>query len=267
MDGWIKSYRRTLENPIVCKDSDYLAVWMYLLWNATYKPIEKMFGGKKITLVPGQLITGRKSISEKFNIHESKVQRILKMFENEQQIEQQTSNLNRLISIVNWEEYQDNEQQIEQPLNNKRTTTEQQMNTNKNIKNNKEYKKTLLSEIYADLFPEINAEYIEITKAFQNLFRANLAEAGASTKGVDSAKGIWIDSVRLMIESDGYSLVDLRGVYQFLQKDAFWKQNILSTSKLREQMAKLKLKMKNGNGSTREATSWTELAEVIADLG
>ena len=129
------------------------------------------------------------------------------------------------------------------------------------------YKKVLLSEITAEAFENLNPEYIEITKAFQNLFRANLIEAGASTKVVDSAKGIWIDSVRLMIESDGYSLVDLRGVYQFLQKDAFWKQNILSTSKLREQMAKLKLKMKNGNGSTREATSWTELAEVIADLG
>ena len=31
MEGWIKLHRKMLDNPIVCKDSDYLAVWIYLL--------------------------------------------------------------------------------------------------------------------------------------------------------------------------------------------------------------------------------------------
>ena len=35
------------------------------------------YKGKKIVLLPGQLITGRKSIAKKFKIDESKVQRIL----------------------------------------------------------------------------------------------------------------------------------------------------------------------------------------------
>ncbi|MDK8182079.1 hypothetical protein [Paenibacillus sp. UMB4589-SE434] len=135
MDGWIKLHRKTLENPVVCKDSDYIAVWMYLLLNATHKEHQTLFAGEKITLQPGQLITGRKTISEKFNIDESKVQRILKSFENEQQIEQQTSNKNRLISIVSWPDYQDCEQQDEHQVNNNCTTTEQQVNTNKNVKN------------------------------------------------------------------------------------------------------------------------------------
>ncbi|MCY9543806.1 hypothetical protein M5X02_24510, partial [Paenibacillus alvei] len=135
MEGWIKLHRKTLENPVVCKDSDYIAVWMYLLLNATHKEYQTMFSGERITLQPGQLITGRKTIAEKFNIHESKVQRILKSFEIEQQIEQQNSNKNRLISILSWSEYQGSEQQIEQQVNNNRTTTEQQVNTNKNVKN------------------------------------------------------------------------------------------------------------------------------------
>ncbi|SYX85932.1 hypothetical protein [Paenibacillus alvei] len=135
MEGWIKLHRKTLENPMVCKDSDYFSVWMYLLLNATHKEYQVMFSGERITLRPGQLITGRKTIAEKFNIHESKVQRILKSFEIEQQIEQQVSNKNRLISILSWADYQESEQQNEQQLNNKRTTTEQQVNTNKNVKN------------------------------------------------------------------------------------------------------------------------------------
>lgn len=92
MEGWISLYRKVMDNPIVCKDAEYFSVWVYLLLNATHKEYPAVFKGERITLKPGQLITGRKSISEKFSINESKVQRILKSFENEHQIEQQTGN-------------------------------------------------------------------------------------------------------------------------------------------------------------------------------
>lgn len=135
MEGWIKLHRKTLDNPIITKDSDYLAVWIYLLLNTTHKEYDVLFKGERVTLKRGQLLTGRKSISEKLKIDENKVQRILKSLENEHQIEQQKSNKNRLITIVSWDKYQQDEQQNEQQLNNKRTTTEQQVNTNKNVKN------------------------------------------------------------------------------------------------------------------------------------
>ena len=127
-EGWIKLHRKMLDNPIVCKDGDYLAVWVYLLLNATHKNYPALFKGKKIELKAGQLLTGRKSISNTLSINETKIQRILKTFENEQQIEQQTSNQNRLITILKWEGYQNIEQQDKQPLNNERTTDEQQLN-------------------------------------------------------------------------------------------------------------------------------------------
>ena len=107
--GYIKLYRSMLDNPVVNKDADHLAIWIYLLLNATHKEIYSMFRGKKIALSPGQLITGRKVIGRKYNISESKVQRVLKTFENEQQIEQQSSNKNRLITILHWNEYQSDE--------------------------------------------------------------------------------------------------------------------------------------------------------------
>ena len=141
---YIKLYRRILNNPVVCKDADHFSIWVYLLLVATHTEREKIFKGKKITLNPGQLITGRIAISEKLSISQSKVQRVLKNLENEQQIEQQTSNRNRLITILNWNDYQGNEQQIEQQVNNKRTTSEQPVNTyknDKNVKNDKNDKK------------------------------------------------------------------------------------------------------------------------------
>lgn len=136
MEGWVCLYRKILENPIICKDSDYFAVWCYLLLSATHKKTSALFKGKKIVLLPGQLITGRKSIAKKFKVDESKVQRILKTLENEHQIEQQTSSQNRLITIINWHQYQESEQQITQQVNNECTTDEQRVNTNNNETNN-----------------------------------------------------------------------------------------------------------------------------------
>jgi hypothetical protein len=135
MEGWIKLHRKTLENPIIMQDKEYLAVWIFLLLNATHSEYDTKFQGKRITLQKGQLITGRKVIAKKLDISESKVQRILKTFENEHQIEQQTTHQNRLVSILNWDMYQQQEQQQEQQVNSKRTTSEQQVNTNKNDNN------------------------------------------------------------------------------------------------------------------------------------
>lgn len=118
--GFIKIHRKIMDNPIVCKDSDYFSTWMYLILNATHTDYKTLFKGEEIVLKPGQLITGRKAISEKFKINESKVQRILKSLESEHQIEQHTCNQNRLITILNWNKYQ--EMNIKR--NNERTTSE-----------------------------------------------------------------------------------------------------------------------------------------------
>ena len=135
MEGWIKLHRQIMDNPVVMKDSDHLAVWIYLLLNATHKEYPAIFKGEKITLKPGQLLTGRKSIAEKLAIQESKVKRILTSFENDQQIDRQRGNKNSLISIVRWSEYQECDQQNDQQMTNKRPTSDQQVTTNKNVKN------------------------------------------------------------------------------------------------------------------------------------
>lgn len=170
MQGWVKLHRKILDNPIICKDSEYFSVWCYLILNATHAEYDVEFKNERITLKSGQLITGRKSISEKFNISDSKVQRILKKLEIEQQIEQQTSTKNRLISIVNWDQYQKSEQQDEQQVNNERTTSEQQVNTNKNIKKEKKEKKVNNDKneyIYTDFI--FNQELINTIESFKEM--------------------------------------------------------------------------------------------------
>jgi DNA-binding MarR family transcriptional regulator len=123
-NGWVKLHRKMLDNPIIMKDAEHLAVWMYLLLNATHAEYPALFKGEKITLQPGQLITGRKSIASTLDVNESKVRRILDSFENDQQIDRQRSNQNTLISLINWEKYQLCDQPDDQQMTNDRPTTD-----------------------------------------------------------------------------------------------------------------------------------------------
>lgn len=134
--GWIKIHRR-LKKKGYYKNSKFVHLWVHLLMKVNHCEKEFMWNDSIILIKAGQFITGRKQLSEETGISESTIERILKVFENEQQIEQQKTTKYRLITIVNWKEYQDNEQQNGQQINNKRTTDGQQMDTNKNDKNEK----------------------------------------------------------------------------------------------------------------------------------
>lgn len=134
-EGWIKLYRKTLDNPLFKKNGKRLAVWVWLLINATHNGTTVMFEGKKIQLKPGELTTGRRVIASQLGVSESFVQQTLTRFETEHLIKQRTDRQCRLISIVKWNEYQDSEQPNEQRLNNERTTNEQRLNTKQECKN------------------------------------------------------------------------------------------------------------------------------------
>lgn len=169
--GWIKLHRKIFENPVVTKDADHLAVWVYLLAKATHKEYPAIFKGQKIMLQPGQLITGRKSIGEKLKIEETKVKRILTSFENDQQIARQRSNRNSLISILNWQQYQEDAQQNDQPMPSQCPTDahEQECKECKNERN-----------IYKDIVEYLNEKtgksFKSTTKKTQSCIHARLAE-------------------------------------------------------------------------------------------
>ncbi len=150
MSGWIKLYRKIWENPR-SSDPAWVSIWIYLITHASYGGLKAKFNGEIIVLKPGQIVTGRKAISDTTGVNESKTQRVLTVLKSEQQIEQQTCSRSRLITILNWDEYQCDEQQYEPQMNNKRTTNEQQMNTTKKERK-KERKKDIMSDVQKIMF-------------------------------------------------------------------------------------------------------------------
>ena len=134
MEGWVSIHRKIMESSWFNK-SDYVHLWLYLLLKANYQDKEIYIGNEKVLVKRGELLTSRNKLSEVVHVQESKIYRILKCFENEHQIEQRKTKKYTVISIVNYDKYQKNEQVVEQQMNNKRTTDEQSMNTNNNINN------------------------------------------------------------------------------------------------------------------------------------
>lgn len=128
--GYIRIFRAIMDKGWY-KDSECVALWLHLLLKANHKGAEFMHGFSIVKLKPGQFVTGRKALSLETGISESKIERILKLFENEKQIEQQTNSRNRVITILSWDKYQKGEQQT----NSRRTASEQQVNTNNNDNN------------------------------------------------------------------------------------------------------------------------------------
>ena len=149
-EGWLKLHRRVLDNPICCKDGDHLAVWIYLLCEATHRPRDKLFDGKRITLQPGQLITGRKVIAAALSISESKVKRILQAFESDQQIDRQRGAKGSLISVLSWDNYQGSDQQSDQQVTSKRPASDQQVTTLQEYKEGKEYQENNESDFISE---------------------------------------------------------------------------------------------------------------------
>jgi hypothetical protein len=65
----------------------------------------------------------------------------------------------------------------------------------------------------------------------------------------------WCDSIRLMMDNDGYEFMQIRKMIEWCQSDDFWKSNILSAKKLREKAGTLVLQMERGEENGRVKTN------------
>lgn len=188
MDGWIKLHRKLLDNPRF-NEGDWLKVWLFLLCSATHANIRRVFGSELMTLAPGQLITSRSTISMKTDVQESKVERILKRLETEQQIEQRTSSISRLITIVNWGEYQESEQPNEQQVNSDRTASEQRVNTNKNRRTEEDIKRGVpLTVELPEKFPKTVSDALTVAEmqCIPKEFAEGIYDLACSRGGLDN---------------------------------------------------------------------------------
>lgn len=134
MEGYIKLYRKLLDNPVFHNEK-LLKVFIWCLLKASHSEHEQLVGLQKITLKPGQFVFGRLKAAEELHMKESTVYKYMMMLQTYGICNIKSNNRFSVVSIVNWELYQLVEENCNSKSNNKITTKEQQNNTNKNDKN------------------------------------------------------------------------------------------------------------------------------------
>ena len=139
--GWIKFHREWLDNPIIAKDKDYLAVWAYLMLSATHTEKSVQFSNKIITLKAGQLLTSFREIEKKLDIHRCKITRIFTWLKSETLIKTETDNLKTLVTIEIRDTSQSQDKTQNETLSRHNQDTEQDRENEKEKRSKREKEK------------------------------------------------------------------------------------------------------------------------------
>lgn len=144
--GYIKLWRCSLESPVFTNENLF-KLWTLCLFKANFKKTYVSIPGilEPIPVERGQFITGRFSLHADYYGGKKRsdaatpqtVWRWLQTLEKMKNLHIKPHSKYSVITILNWDNYQCDEQQ----MNNRRTTDEQHMNTEKNDKNVKNDKK------------------------------------------------------------------------------------------------------------------------------
>ena len=137
-NGWIKLHRKIFDNPI-WQNEKALKIWIWCLLKANHKQNHILFSRQQIPIKKGQFIFGRKKASQELRIPETTIYFWINYLKVNSYIDIKSTNKYSIITILNWNEYQT----IDSKVDNKRTTDGQQMDTNKNVKNDKNEKNNI----------------------------------------------------------------------------------------------------------------------------
>lgn len=228
-------HRSLLEKPIFTNDK-LLKIWIWCLLKASHKQHFQIVGRQKVELRPGEFIFGRFAAAEELGMPPTTVRDYMYLLRNNGSIVIKSANKYSLVSIDNWELYQSHTNNTAIKSATKSTADGQQMDTDKNGKNDKN------NRIYT-----YSSSQMLLAEKLRDLIIKNNLNAKVPSKLEQ-----WANEIRLMIERDSRQEADIEKVIVWCQQDAFWKTNILSTKKLREKYDQLFLQMRRHQSQGEE---------------
>ena len=109
MEGWLKLHRKYRDSDLwLCEKFTRGQAWIDLLMLANFEKSYFYKRDVKINVLPGQVARSEVELADRWKWSRNKVRKFLNDLEKEQQIIQQKSNVTQILTIVNFEEYQNN---------------------------------------------------------------------------------------------------------------------------------------------------------------
>ena len=273
MTGWFKIHRQLLDSPFwTCEPFTRCQAWIDLIGLANHADNFFYVRGIKVDIKRGQCGWSEVALAQRWKWSRTKLRKFLNDLEKEQQIGQQKGNVNQIITIINYDLYQQEEQQTGQQKDSKKTAKRQQKDINKNEDNNKneENKKNYNTILLSDLEKsDILTEHQKITIEFWKLFKNNILSMGGSVAQIEKSKSAeWVESIRLMMEVDKITIEQLQTAYRCLnpmdkKHSEFWVKTCYSTDNLRKNFNKIIADYGNSKQTRSTGTTNEELAAVI----
>ncbi|EGO9070752.1 DnaD domain-containing protein [Enterococcus faecalis] len=217
--GYVKLYRKVMDSFV------WTNPYMYKLWNlclmkASHENRKFLFNGKEIWLNSGEFVTGRDAITFEMNkgvkrehqVNSGSVWRWLKRFEKEGMLNIKSTTKYSIVSINNWDDYQASEHQV----NIKRTTSEQQVHTNKNEKNDKNEKNVVVVEeqqsvfqLYQSIFGMLNSVTTQNLEYWCNDLSTELVSEALKISAKSNARNFkYTESILRNWEQEGVKTLD-----------------------------------------------------------
>lgn len=139
MEGWIKLYRKSAAWQWATSPTRVALFW-HLLLRANHKETK----WRKVTIYPGQLLTGRKQLSIWTGLSEQQVRTALRDLIESKEITSKSYSKFSVITIANWQKYQQDDAKststTPQQITSNQPAINQQVTTSKNVKNVKNEK-------------------------------------------------------------------------------------------------------------------------------
>jgi len=136
--GYVKIFRKMIDSRVF-QNEGLLKVWIWCLLKANHEerwvPMSTGRGATEVKVCPGQFIYGRKSAAKELKMKESTIRNRMKKLENMRNLDMQPDTHCTIVSIINWDIYQMQENKEDRQEDNQRTGKGQPKDTNKNVKN------------------------------------------------------------------------------------------------------------------------------------
>ena len=247
--GWIKVHRKILFHPFF-QDSELLHLFLYCMAKANHHDGKFLLKGQDVSIKRGQFLFGRKKASQDTGIKQSSVYRKMMILKNLEILDINPNNKFSLVTVQDYDKYQDVpssiEQQAGQQVNNRRTSSEQQLDTNKNYKKEKNYNKK-------KIYPHESDEY-RVSKLLLSEIRKNdPAFLSNNTEAEEAALQQWSSDFEQLMRTDSRPEEEISRLIEFAQTSSFWRSSILSARELREKYTPLLLQMKSQSAENEKS--------------
>jgi hypothetical protein len=120
-DGWIALHRKIYDSKDFNNQLE-VAVFLYLVSMASYKPTQVVYRKKKINLERGEISIAYRDLAKKFNLSTQNMITIIKNLKKSGNLKQKLNKNLSIFTIVKYSKYQDIEPASKQKLTDRTTT-------------------------------------------------------------------------------------------------------------------------------------------------